>query len=130
MKKGDMLIIAVSVLSVLVLINILMNFQNKGIESVTGSVVEEFGSGNENYNTLAAEVSSLRSENERLILEKNELSKKIERLEARINVFEEEKELKEETCPLPCGVDEICSPINKKDGSVEWQCVDDPAKFV
>ena len=125
-----MLILAVCVLSVLVLINILMNFQNKGIESVTGSVVEEFGSGNENYNTLAAEVSSLRSENERLILEKNELSKKIERLEARINVFEEEKELKEETCPLPCGVDEICSPINKKDGSVEWQCVDDPAKFV
>ena len=130
MKKGDMLIIAVSVLGVLVLINIIMNFQNKGIENVTGSVVEESSSGNENYNTLVAKVSSLRSENERLILEKNALSKKIEGLEAKIEVFEEEKEVEKETCPLNCSNDEICSPVNKGDGSVEWQCVDDPTKFV
>lgn len=130
MKKGDMLIIAVSVLSVLVLINIIMNLQSSGIESVTGRAVGESGSSNEDYNNLVTEVSGLRSENERLILEKNDLSKKVEELEARIKVFEEEKELEKETCPLTCGTDELCSPVNKGDGSVEWQCVDNPERFV
>ena len=121
-KWNNKVIIAVGILSVLVLINIIVSFQNDGIESVTGRVVGDVG--------VNDEVSTLRSENERLIVEKNALSEKIKGLEAEIKAFEQEKEAEEETCPLPCGVDEICSPINKKDGSVEWQCVDDPAKFV
>ena len=131
LKNNNVLIILLSVLCVFVLINILVSFQNKGIESVTGLAVEEpAGVSDEEYNSLLGEVSRIKNENEKLIVEKNDLSKKIEGLEAEIKVFEEEKEIKEETCPLPCGVDELCSPINKKDGSVEWQCVDDPKKFV
>src|SRR3989344_5380987 len=119
MKKADVLIVVLSVLSVLILVNIILNFQNRGIEDVTGRVVSDAGDSGESSDGLADEVAGLRSENERLILEKSDLLKKIEELEAKIEAFEEEKELKEETCPLPCGVEEICSPINKKDGSVE-----------
>lgn len=127
-KWNGKLIIALGVLSVLVLINILVSLQDGGIKDVTGSVVEEAGKGS--YDDLANEVARLKSDNEKIVVEKNDLSKKISELEAKIKVFEEEKEIEKESCPLPCGVDEICSPINKKDGSVEWQCVDDPAKFV
>lgn len=130
MKNNNVLIITLGVLCVLVLINILVSFQSRGIEDITGSVVEEADSSNEEYSNLADEVSRLRNENEKLVVEKNDLSKKIDELEAKIKVFEEEKEKEEETCPLPCGIEEICSPINKADGSVEWQCVDDPKKFV
>ena len=130
-KRNDKLIIVIGVLSVLVLINIVVSFRDSGIKDVTGSVVQETAdSGNENYNDLVTEISRLRSENERLIVEKNALSEKIKDLEAEIKAFEQEKEAEEETCPLTCGVDELCSPVNKIDGSVEWQCVDDPAKFV
>jgi len=131
LKNNNVLIILLGVLCVFVLINILVSFQNKGIESVTGLAVEEpSGVSDEEYNSLLGEVSRIKKENEKLIVEKNDLSKKIDELEAEIKVFEEEKEIKEETCPLPCGVDELCAPINKNDGSVEWQCVDDPKKFV
>ena len=130
-KRNNQLMIAIGVLSVLVLINIVVSFRDSGIKDVTGSVVQETAdSGNENYNDLVTEISRLRSDNERLIVEKSALSKEIDELEAEIKAFEEEKEVKKETCPLTCGVDELCSPVNKIDGSVEWQCVDDPAKFV
>jgi len=130
-KRNNKLMIAIGVLSVLVLINIVVSFRDSGIKDVTGSVVQETAdSGNENYNDLVTEISRLRSDNERLIVEKSALSKEIDELEAEIKAFEEEKEVKKETCPLTCGVDELCSPVNKIDGSVEWQCVDDPAKFV
>lgn len=131
LKNNNLLVILLSTLCVLVLINILVSFQDKGIENVTGLAVDETSNQvSEEFNKLVNDVSSLRSENEKLVLEKNDLSKKIDELEAEIKAFEEEKEIKEESCPLPCGIDEICSPINKKDGSVEWQCVDDPKKFV
>ncbi len=130
-KRNDKLIIVIGVLSVLVLINIVVSFRDSGIKSVTGSVVQEAAdSGNENSNDLINDVSRLRSDNERLIVEKDALSKKVVELEAKIKAFEEENEVKKETCPLNCGVDELCSPVNKLDGRVEWQCVDDPAKFV
>lgn len=129
-KWNNKLVIALGVLSVLVLINIIVSFQNDGIESITGRVVGDIGVNDEVDNKLTAEVSTLRSENERLIVEKNALSEKIKGLEAEIKAFEQEKEAEEETCPLTCGVDELCSPVNKGDGSVEWQCVDDPKKFV
>ena len=124
LKNNSALVIVLGLLGLLVLINIIMNFQDRSLTSVTGLAVgvETADSGDG--------LSTLRNENERLVLEKNTLSKEIEELEAKIKVFEDEKELEEETCPLPCSVDEICSPINKKDGSVEWQCVDDPKKFV
>jgi len=130
-KRNNKLMIAIGVLSVLVLINIVVSFRDSGIKDVTGSVVQETAdSGNENYNDLVTEISRLRSDNERLIVEKSALSLSLLSLEAEIKAFEEEKEVKKETCPLTCGVDELCSPVNKIDGSVEWQCVDDPAKFV
>ncbi len=129
-KVNDKLIIALGVLGVLILINIIVSLRDSGIENVTGSVVKNSGVNNEEYNKMFNEVSSLRSENERLVLEKDALSKKISNLESNINSLEEEKEIKEETCPLACDIGELCSPVNKKDGSVEWQCVDDPAKFV
>ncbi len=126
-KNNNALVIVLAVLGLLVLINIIMSFQDRNITGVTGRAVADVGSGNED---LANEVTSLRNENERLVLEKDTLSKKIDELEAKLKVFEDAKELEEETCPLPCDEDELCSPINKLDGSVEWQCVDDPAKFV
>ena len=130
-KNSNTLIFVLGVLAVLVFVNIIVGLQNNGIESVTGNVVEDTAdSNNQDYDDLTAEVSRLKDENENLIVEKSDFSKKIDELEAKIKALEEERELEEETCPLPCGVDEICSPINKKDGSVEWQCVDDPEKFV
>ena len=129
-KWNDKIVIAIGVLSILVLINIIVSFQNSGIENITGSVIEDSSVNNEEYNKMFDQVSNLRNENERLVLEKNALSEKVSELEAKVKSLEAEKEIKEETCPLTCDVDEICSPVNKKDGSVEWQCVDDPAKFV
>ena len=130
-KNNNALIIVLVVLGVLVLVNILVSFQNNGIGDVTGRVVEEpTGINKENYGVLVNEVSRLKNENEKLIVEKSGLSKKIEELEAKIKAIEAEKEIKEEACPLTCGIEEICSPVNKKDGSVEWQCVDNPERFV
>ncbi len=126
-SKNNALIIILGILGLLVLINIIVSFQDRDITGVTGRAVTEVSSGNED---LANEITSLRNENERLVLEKNALSKEVDELEAKITLYEDEKELEEETCPLPCDKEEICSPINKKDGSVEWQCVDDPTKFV
>ena len=126
-SKNNALIIILGILGLLVLINIIVSFQDRDITGVTGRAVTEVSSGNEN---LANEITSLRNENERLVLEKNALSKEVDELEAKLTVYEDEKELEGETCPLPCDKEEICSPINKKDGSVEWQCFDNPTKFV
>ena len=131
LKNSNVWIILLGMLCVLVFINIIMSFQDKGIGNITGLAVEETPNQvSDEFNKLVNEVSSLRKENERLVLEKDSLSKKIADLEGKIKTLEEEKQIEEETCPLPCGVEELCSPVNKKDGSVEWQCVDDPSKYV
>jgi seryl-tRNA synthetase len=124
MKREDFILIAVGVLGVLVVINLIANFQNKGIESVTGSVVDE--EQKEVSKEMIDQILELREEKKVLISEKEELAERIVELEGQLKVYEEEEEIKKEVCPLTCNKDELCVPINKASGDVEWVCVDDP----
>lgn len=126
MKREDIIIAMLGIIGVLVIVSLISNSDGSSIKNVTGSVIGEPSGSKE----LIDEVLTLKEENKKLADEKNNLQSKIDVLENKLKQIELEKEAEEETCPVVCDDNEICSPINKKDGSVEWQCVDDPSKFV
>src|SRR3989344_3389234 len=131
MKREDVIIAMLGILGILVIANLISSLDGSSIKNVTGSVVEEpSNSASDNSNKeLIDEVIRLKEENKELADEKKTVQNKVNELEQKLREIEEEKQAEEETCPLTCNEGELCSPVNKADGSVEWQCVDDPSKF-
>ncbi|MBI2106341.1 hypothetical protein HYT56_05915 [Candidatus Woesearchaeota archaeon] len=130
MKREDVIIAMLGILGVLIIANLISSLDGSSIRNVTGSVVEESGVKDNSNKELIDEVIKLKEENNKLVDEKKAVQDKINELEQKLKDIKEEKEAENETCPLACNEGELCSPVNKADGSVEWQCVDDPSKFV
>ena len=130
MKREDVIIAMLGILGILVIANLISSRDGSSIRNVTGSVVEEPKVDTNSNKELIDEVIRLKEENKELADEKKTVQNKVNELEQKLREIEEEKQAEEETCPLTCNEGELCSPVNKADGSVEWQCVDDPSKFV